>query len=190
MDIEEIKKKYQETMQYIEDKEFSNAEKELENIIETKPDFAPAYNKLGVVKARQGELDSALECFNKAAELWPEFSAPYSNVGNVYMEKGDDITAEKYYKHALSINEQNRIPYNNLARIYKKRRQIGKFIKYQKLSHKHSGLDGDHEVFKHYFNEDVPESLKKGGVTGCFTMGGILGIIMVTALILIGVLTS
>ncbi len=169
MNQEHIKEKYLEIMQLIEDKEFVQAEEKLRDLLYEKPEFAPAYNKLGVVKARTGDIETAQEYFEKAIDYWPNFSAPYSNLGNIYVEQNDDETAEYYYNQALKINDQNRIPYNNLARIYKQRRQIGAFIKYQQLSHKYRGIDGDQEVFKYFFNEDVPDKFKQGGMPGCFS---------------------
>ncbi len=176
MENDWLKERYQKVIELCENKEFEDAMQVLEDILTHEPDFAPAYNKIGVVKAKNGNLEGAEAYFNKAIALWPEFSSPYSNLGNVRLEQHDTEAAENYYLKALEVNAENPIPYNNLARIYKNRKQIGDFIAYQKLSLKNRNKNGDQEVFRKYFGDVLAPQNKSG--SGCLSYPFILVILI------------
>ncbi|HHW01386.1 MAG TPA: tetratricopeptide repeat protein [Thermoanaerobacterales bacterium] len=103
-------------------------------LISREPDNAEAYNKLGVICARQRDFEEAKKCFLKALELKADFSSAASNLGNIFFETGDLDKAEEYYKKAAAMDPDNPVPYNNLAVIYKKQKKIDKYVSFYKKS--------------------------------------------------------
>jgi tetratricopeptide (TPR) repeat protein len=53
------------------------------------PETAEAINNRGEAKRKQGDLDGALEDFNKVIEMKPDAVGPYNNRGLVRQAKGD-----------------------------------------------------------------------------------------------------
>jgi tetratricopeptide (TPR) repeat protein len=71
------------------------------------PDFAPAYNRLGMCHAILNELDEAEENFQKVIELAPNMDQGYLNLGMVYLLKGKPGIAIPLLEKALSLNPEN-----------------------------------------------------------------------------------
>jgi tetratricopeptide (TPR) repeat protein len=78
---------------------FSRGRKEeavklFESIIARKPDFADAYESLGMVHYKMGNLDEAIRWTEKLAELDPAHAMAHTNLSVFYMKKGDKERAE------------------------------------------------------------------------------------------------
>ena len=56
------------------------------------PDYAQAYNNLGICLRKKGLLHEAIAAYKKALELKPDYAAAYYNLGNAYSDLGG-ITA-------------------------------------------------------------------------------------------------
>jgi len=65
-----------------------------ERCLEIRPDFAPAYNNLGVIYQRQGRLEEALKAFREAVLCDPDYERAYHNLGRLYRQRGGDWEAE------------------------------------------------------------------------------------------------
>jgi len=61
-------------------------------------------NKMGEVQGRTGNLDKAIELFNKAVELDPNYAESYNNLGFSYYKKGEYKRAEQFFVKALEID--------------------------------------------------------------------------------------
>ena len=77
--------------------------------------LAASYNNIGLVYMQKGELDKALEFYNKALEIKKEkapnslsLATSYNNIGMVYRQKGDAARAEEYLKKAEEIKRKAR----------------------------------------------------------------------------------
>ena len=46
-----------------------------------KPDYAEAYNNMGVTLKEQGKLEEAIEAYNKALAIKPDYAEAYNNMG-------------------------------------------------------------------------------------------------------------
>ncbi|NLU10420.1 MAG: tetratricopeptide repeat protein [Tepidanaerobacter acetatoxydans] len=114
--------------------EYQQARKIYNEILLIDPNNARAYNKLGVISAREENLEQAKIYFIKALELNPKLSSASSNLGNIYFETGDFEKAKDCYEKAIALDPDNPVPYNNLAVIYKKSKDIDKFVKFYKKS--------------------------------------------------------
>jgi len=79
---------YDQALFFLEKWDLDKAEETLRKLIELEPEFAPAWNKLGVLFARRKDLRQAEECFEEALRLDPRMAEPHSNLGNIYLERG------------------------------------------------------------------------------------------------------
>lgn len=88
--------------------DYDKAIRDYERIIEMDPNFAPAYNALGLaMKVRGDANDDVMFYFKKAIELDPNFLPSYDNLGKLYYTLGDVDTAEEYFKKGLKLDPEN-----------------------------------------------------------------------------------
>jgi tetratricopeptide (TPR) repeat protein len=96
----------------LRDKKYLRAEKALLTILRVDERNATAYNRLGILYAKQQAFPDAIECFEIAQSLEPSASSLH-NVGLIYFE------TEKYDKAALAfeqaINMEEDIPSRHIA---------------------------------------------------------------------------
>lgn len=111
----------------------------LQNALTLKPDYSDAYNALGRYYARQNQLDSAQEAFEKALSN-PFYSSPHLalfNLGLVHEKKGNREEALKQYEEAVRLQPAYGIAYFRIAQNTEElgreddaRRAYGKAIQY------------------------------------------------------------
>ena len=101
----------------------------------TQQDSAIAYNHLGVLHYRQGDVDKALQAYEKALELSPHHKPTKRNMHQIYLEKTyhalktkDFPSAEQYSKKAIQLEPQNPKIYKYLANGYSINGQFTKAI--------------------------------------------------------------
>ncbi|QHN42803.1 tetratricopeptide repeat protein [Candidatus Mycosynbacter amalyticus] len=82
----------------LRDKKYLRAEKALLTILRVDERNATAYNRLGILYAKQQAFPDAIECFEIAQSLEPSASSLH-NVGLIYFE------TEKYDKAALAFEQ-------------------------------------------------------------------------------------
>jgi tetratricopeptide (TPR) repeat protein len=86
---------------------YLRAEKALLTILRVDESNASAYNRLGILYAKQKSFKDAIECFEIAQSLEPSASSLH-NVGLIYFETGTYDKAALAFEQALAID-------NNLA---------------------------------------------------------------------------
>ena len=79
------------------------------------PDYAEAYNNMGVALRDLGKIDEAKKIFNKAILIKPDYVEAYNNLGNAYKDQHKTEDAIKAYKKAISIKPDYAEAYNNLG---------------------------------------------------------------------------
>lgn len=79
------------------------AEKALLTILRIDERNASAYNRLGILYAKQRSLEDAIECFEIAQSLEPSASSLH-NVGLIYLETGNYEKAALAFEQALAID--------------------------------------------------------------------------------------
>ncbi|HPI75250.1 MAG TPA: tetratricopeptide repeat protein [bacterium] len=72
-----------------------------------------AITNLGIVSAREGNLETAIKLLSASAQLNPNSEYSYFNLGVVYLRAGMPEQAEEAFKHGLTIQ-----PHNLAARFY------------------------------------------------------------------------
>lgn len=88
----------------IRDKKYLRAEKALLTILRVDERNATAYNRLGILYAKQKAYKDAIECFEIAQSLEPSASSLH-NVGLIYYETADYIKAGLAFEQALGMEE-------------------------------------------------------------------------------------
>jgi tetratricopeptide (TPR) repeat protein len=87
------------------DKKYLRAEKALLTILRVDERNASAYNRLGILYAKQQAFKDAIECFEIAQSLEPSASSLH-NVGLIYFETGNFEKAGLAFEQALAIDNE------------------------------------------------------------------------------------
>lgn len=82
------------------ERKYLPAEKALLTILKIDHKNAPAYNRLGILYAKQQNYDDAIECFEIASSIEPKASSLH-NLGLIYYETGKLDKAALAFEHAL-----------------------------------------------------------------------------------------
>lgn len=85
------------------DKKYLRAEKALLTILRVDERNASAYNRLGILYAKQQQYKDAIECFEIAQSLEPSASSLH-NVGLIYYETQDYLKAALAFEQALALD--------------------------------------------------------------------------------------
>lgn len=123
----EIKQKYSSQLDKlwaiqndaIKKKNYQRAEKALLMVLRVDERNAIAYNRLGMLFAKQQDYDDAIECFEIAQSLSPSPSS-FHNVGLVYMEVGDFEKASLAMEQAMKMEESSAFRHISYAQVLEK----------------------------------------------------------------------
>ena len=83
--------------------------------IRLNPNYAEAYNNLGVTLARQGKTAEAIAAYQKAISINPNFAMTYNNLGVALANQGKTAEAIAAYQKVISLNPNHAVAYNNLG---------------------------------------------------------------------------
>lgn len=89
--------------QSLQDRKYLRAEKALLTILRVDERNASAYNRLGILYAKQQQYKDAIECFEIAQSLEPSASSLH-NVGLIYYETTNYDKAALAFEQALAID--------------------------------------------------------------------------------------
>ena len=95
-------KLWQVAHQSLREKKYLRAEKALLTILRVDERNSTAYNRLGILYAKQRAYDDAIECFEIAQSLDPNASSLH-NVGLIYFETGNYPKAALAFEQALEM---------------------------------------------------------------------------------------
>jgi len=73
--------------------DLSRASADFRKAVELDPDYASAWNGLGVSSTQSGDIDGAIAAWKKAVELKPDFGFALYNLGLGLLGKGDKVEA-------------------------------------------------------------------------------------------------
>ncbi|NRR93370.1 hypothetical protein HSX10_17485 [Winogradskyella undariae] len=94
-------------------------------------DQVDKYIGFGAYQMERGDLDNALELFNKAIELDDKATLAYANKGTLFAKKGDNIKSVEFYNKALEFEPNHiQILENKMNSMYEIMATVGeeKFI--------------------------------------------------------------
>ena len=102
---ETIEESFASANSFFEAGDYTNAVKGYEAVITQDPNYAPAYNGLGLVYRTLGEdLNDVAWFFKSALDIDPNYLEACENLANTYYDLRDFDKAEKYFLKALSFN--------------------------------------------------------------------------------------
>ncbi|OHD10377.1 MAG: hypothetical protein A2086_02270 [Spirochaetes bacterium GWD1_27_9] len=100
------------------------------------------YHSIGIIEQKQGEIDKALDYYNKSLKISQEIgyklgiSYSYGQIGNIYYQKGEYEESIKFYNKSLKISQEIgyklgiSASYHNIGIIEQKRGEINKALDY------------------------------------------------------------
>jgi len=111
--------KVQSLLRYYQAKEFFEAEKLAQSIIDDYPEYPLALKVMGSILGQVGRLEESLFFFQKCIDLSQDDFEAHSNLGNIYSELGKLKEAEASYRKAISLNPNFAEAHNNLGNSLK-----------------------------------------------------------------------
>lgn len=101
---EKLDRLWEVAQESLRDKKYLRAEKALLTILRVDERNATAYNRLGILYAKQQAFKDAIECFEIAQSLEPSASSLH-NVGLIYYETGQYEKAALAFEQALAMED-------------------------------------------------------------------------------------
>jgi len=83
------------------------------------PNEFALWNLLGAAAAQTGQLDRALDAYQKAVLLQPNSATAYNNLGNVLIYKCEYASAIEVFQKAIEIKPDYADAYNNIGSAFK-----------------------------------------------------------------------
>jgi Tfp pilus assembly protein PilF len=103
-------------------RDYDAAVQEYAKVAALKPEFAEAYNNLGVALKKKGELGQAVANFDRALELRADYREARSNRGWAYVEQKRWREARDDFEQALKSDPQDEGALYGLSRVLKEAR--------------------------------------------------------------------
>ena len=97
---------------------FSKAIEYFEKAVAIDPQFAFAWDNLGICYRKLNNFDKALECYNKSLEIDHNGSMPLQNIPVVYVYKKEYAKAVEAYERLAKFDENNPEVYYGIGMIY------------------------------------------------------------------------
>ena len=88
----------------------------------TKTVNADAWNDKGNAHFKRGEMEMAIQAYNRALQLDPSFGRPYSNLALAYLTQGQYAEAILLYEKSLELlnsDKDKAVSWNGLGNIYR-----------------------------------------------------------------------
>ena len=98
-----------------EQKKLKESEESYKKAVKLNPNFADAYNNLGVTQRELNKFVDSEYSYKKAIELNPNFAEAYNNLGIILREQKKLKESEESYKKAIKLNPNFADAYNNLG---------------------------------------------------------------------------
>lgn len=111
----------------LQDRKYLRAEKALLTILRVDERNASAYNRLGILYAKQQQYKEAIECFEIAQSLEPSASSLH-NVGLIYFETKNYEKAALAFEQALSMDNEHAARHIAYAKVQEKLNNNKKMI--------------------------------------------------------------
>lgn len=105
---------------YYFSKNLPQAEKEFEEAIRCRPNYADAHSNLGDVLTAQGRLSEAEQSYLKSIEYGVKYADTRYNLGVIYLNTNRLAAAEKAFQDALEIDPRHERARYNLGYVYDK----------------------------------------------------------------------
>lgn len=95
-------------------------------VLRYSPNNTKARINLGVILAKSGSYDEAMQKYKEAKELMPDDAGVHAGLANVYADKKMYDVALEEFKKAVELNPEDYVAHNNIGIIYKQKGNIKK----------------------------------------------------------------
>lgn len=105
----------------IDESKSTNEQKAIEyfkKAVKFDPEFAFAWDNLGICYRKLGDFDKAIDAYNKSLEIDPKGITPLQNIAIAYMFKKDFEKAISAYQKLSEIEKDNPEVYYGIGNIY------------------------------------------------------------------------
>ena len=126
-DIKTLEDKYTE---YMEAKNYNDAEKVLKKILIISPEIAHIKDKLGEVYLLKKEYDKSIKIYEKLIKEYPDNVDYLIKLGKNYSEKEENSKAIKYYIEAYNLDNSNLIAVNEIVYLFIDDKKINEAINF------------------------------------------------------------
>jgi len=116
---EKLDKLWAIAQESLRENKYLRAEKALLTILRVDEKNATAYNRLGILYAKQRAYKDAIECFEIAQSLEPSASSLH-NVGLIYYETQDYVKAALAFEQALDMEASHAARHIAYAKVQEK----------------------------------------------------------------------
>lgn len=120
---EQAHRLFDDAVAYQKGEAWEKAAEAYQAVLRADPFNLAAYNNLGLVRGRQGNLKVAIETFQKALSFDPNFDAARNNLATVFLATGQAGEAEKELNVILLHNPKDALAYANLGIVHKRMNQ-------------------------------------------------------------------
>jgi len=138
---------YEIGLKAFEEKNYSEAQYHLEEVVKVKGGFADIYNLLGVIYQMNGKVNDAITVFKKALEINPAYTEAALNLSIAYNERGEFDNAAEVYSTAKHRDQGEKSSY------------LDPYVK-GKLANMHAELGSIYRDLAFY--KEASEEYKKG----------------------------
>ncbi len=104
--------------EYLQRSVWDEARKEFEKALQMEPDYAEAFNNLGLTLIYQGQIDEAIEALRQANASFPEWPVAMANLGLAYQRAGRNEDAAQWYEKAVAKNKAQPAVWLSLGDTY------------------------------------------------------------------------
>jgi tetratricopeptide (TPR) repeat protein len=108
---------YDDGMDYINEGDVENAVVKFTKAVEIDPNFAFAWDNLGISYRKNSEYDKAIESYKKSLEIYPEGRLPLLNIAITYNLNKQYEEAVNYYNKFIEIYNEDPEGYYGLGLI-------------------------------------------------------------------------
>ncbi len=112
---------------------------EFKEALKINPEFAEAYNNMGLALFNQSRFDEAIEGFKNALRIEPDFPLAHANLGLVLLNKELVDEAIGELTTAVSLNSEIAEAYYNLGIAYNKKGLVNETIEAYEGFIQHAG---------------------------------------------------
>ena len=131
---------WQIAFQGMRENKLLRAEKALLTILKIDEKNAAAYNRLGILYAKQKEFKDAIDCFEIASSIEKSASSLH-NLGLIYYETGDYNKAGTAFEQAIELEDNMAARHIALAKVQEKlgnnKRMIAELVRASQLEPNH-----------------------------------------------------
>jgi tetratricopeptide (TPR) repeat protein len=125
---QDLDREFQTAVARYEAGEYTEAGKQLEQLVHQLPESFEVQELLGLVYASQSQGERANEHLEKAVRLKPDSATARTNLGNNLLRMGKLDLAEQQFKWAESLEPQNYEANHNLGELYARSDKIAEAI--------------------------------------------------------------